>query len=62
MTRRSRVIGGNYGRQPMGHVVMLSAKSETTSLLNAEELGAKDYLIKPFDPSELLRVIERNIA
>ena len=42
-------------------VIMLTAKGETRSLLNAQELGATDYVIKPFDFKELLSLIGRYI-
>lgn len=42
-------------------VIMLSAKAETGSILNSQETGAIDYLIKPFDFQELLRYIRRYI-
>ncbi len=35
-------------------VIILSAYSETEKLLNAIDLGVVKYLIKPFDPDELL--------
>jgi len=35
-------------------IIILSAKGETTDKVNGLELGADDYLPKPFEPSELL--------
>jgi DNA-binding response OmpR family regulator len=35
-------------------ILMLSAKGETTDKVSGLELGADDYLPKPFEPSELL--------
>lgn len=35
-------------------IIMLSAKGETTDKVNGLEVGADDYLAKPFEPSELL--------
>lgn len=40
-------------------VIMVSAKSETDSLLTCRNLGATDYLIKPIDFEELLRYIRK---
>ena len=34
-------------------ILMLTAKGETTQKLKGFELGADDYLVKPFDPMEL---------
>ena len=42
-------------------VIMLTAKSETSSLLKAQSLGAADYVIKPFDFGELISLIKRYI-
>jgi DNA-binding response OmpR family regulator len=42
-------------------VIMLTAKSETKSLFKAQELGAADYIIKPFDFGELLSLVRRHI-
>jgi DNA-binding response OmpR family regulator len=38
-------------------VIILSAFSETEKLLNAIDVGVVKYLIKPFDPDELLEYI-----
>ncbi len=35
-------------------IIILSAKGETTDRVTGLELGADDYLAKPFEPSELL--------
>jgi DNA-binding response OmpR family regulator len=35
-------------------VLMLTAKSQTSSKVSALDAGADDYLTKPFDVSELL--------
>lgn len=35
-------------------VLMLTAKSESEEKLNGFNLGADDYLVKPFDPNELI--------
>lgn len=43
-------------------VIMLTAKKETSSIMQAQELRAEDYMTKPFDSAELLRSIRRYIA
>lgn len=35
-------------------ILMLSARTETRDRIHGLEIGADDYLIKPFDPAELL--------
>ena len=42
-------------------VVMLTAKGESRSILNAQDSGAADYLIKPCESSELLDTINRSM-
>ncbi|MBU2103063.1 MAG: response regulator [Candidatus Omnitrophota bacterium] len=40
-------------------VIMLTAKSESTSVMESQTSGATDYFIKPCDWQELLRYIKR---
>ena len=40
-------------------VLMLTAKGDTNAIMESQELKATDHLIKPFDPDELLRLIDR---
>ena len=40
-------------------ILMLTARGETNSIMQSEELGATDYLIKPYEPEELLSSIKR---
>ncbi|SKA08087.1 response regulator transcription factor [Selenihalanaerobacter shriftii] len=42
-------------------IVMLSAKAEEEDIKKAMKLGANDYLVKPFEPKELLSKIKDNI-
>jgi two-component system, OmpR family, alkaline phosphatase synthesis response regulator PhoP len=39
-------------------IIMLSAKSRTEDKVNGLKIGADDYLVKPFEPEELLAHIE----
>lgn len=43
-------------------VIMLSAKQEVTSVRDAIDLGADDYVRKPFRPLELLARVKAKIA
>jgi DNA-binding NtrC family response regulator len=47
---------------PTTKVVMLSCISDTRKVVRAMQLGAEDYLTKPFQPRDLVNVIERCIA
>jgi DNA-binding response OmpR family regulator len=49
--RRIRAMGGETGRVP---VLMLTAKGDPMDRVVGLELGADDYLPKPFEPRELL--------
>ena len=49
--RRIRALPGQLGRVP---VVMLTAKGDPMDRIVGLELGADDYLPKPFEPRELL--------
>ncbi len=40
-------------------VVMLTAKGESRSIFQAQDLGSTDYLIKPCDSKELLDTVKK---
>ncbi|MDD5730661.1 MAG: response regulator [Candidatus Omnitrophica bacterium] len=42
-------------------VIILSAKGASASIFEGQELGALDYIIKPFDIEELLKYIRKYI-
>ncbi len=41
--------------------IMLSAKSESKERIRCYQLGAQDYVTKPFNPEELAEVIKKNL-
>lgn len=41
--------------------IMLSAKAESKERIHCYQLGAQDYLTKPFNPEELEEVIKKNL-
>jgi CheY-like chemotaxis protein len=43
-------------------VIFLSAKAQQGDIEKGKSFGVVDYLTKPFDPSELLEVVERHIS
>lgn len=42
-------------------VIMLTSRGETEALLKADKLGSADYIIKPFEPEELLKMLKRYV-
>ncbi len=42
-------------------IVVCSAKSDPTTIRKVKELGANDYIVKPFDVSDLLNKISMHI-
>jgi two-component system alkaline phosphatase synthesis response regulator PhoP len=43
-------------------VIMLTSRHQDSDILDALKVGAADYLVKPFDPSELLARVARAIG
>ncbi len=43
-------------------VIFLSAKAQQGDIDRGKSYGVAEYLTKPFDPSELLEVVERHIS
>ena len=42
-------------------VIMLSQKRETHSIIEAQNLGASDYIFKPFLTEDLIKSVEKHI-
>jgi len=40
-------------------VVMLTSKTESQAIFRSQELMAVEYIIKPFEPQELLTIVKR---
>jgi len=55
LCRSIRTMGGSPGRVP---VLMLTAKGDSMDRILGLEIGADDYLAKPFEPRELLARIK----
>ena len=43
-------------------VVMLTGEGGTNCIMRAQRMGASDYLLKPFDPGDLTRVLGRFVG
>lgn len=48
----------NYPEQQL-LIVMLTARNNTSDIVNALQIGADDYVVKPFHMQELVLRIER---
>ena len=55
-TKIVRDISSEYG-EPV--IIMLTAKTEIEDVLDGLEIGADDYMKKPFDPRELVLRIKK---
>ena len=42
-------------------IIMLSGKSESKERVKSYQLGAQDYLTKPFNPEELIELVKKNL-
>lgn len=47
---------------PQARVAMLTSYREREVVQQAIQLGARDYVVKPFDPARLLAAVERLVA
>ena len=47
---------------PSARVVMCSALGQESKVLEAIKLGAKDFVVKPFQPDRVLSAIEKAVA
>ena len=52
-------LGGFTKHTP---VIMLSGKSESKERVKCYQLGAQDYLTKPFNPEELNELVKKNLS
>jgi DNA-binding response OmpR family regulator len=43
-------------------VIMLSGKTKSAERIKCYQLGAQDYLTKPFNPEELKEIVKKNLS
>ncbi len=53
-----RDIRAKKGREDIP-VIMLTSAHDRTSVIKTQKLGIRDYVLKPFDPEELLSRIKK---
>ena len=56
------ILSAIHGEGPRLPVIMMSAHGEIHDAVSAMKLGAVDYLVKPFDPAELVLRLNKAIA
>lgn len=47
------------GKDPSARVVMVSALGQESVVMQALKLGAKDFVVKPFQPEQIKQVVQR---
>ncbi len=50
------------GVDPNANVVMLTALGQESIVLEAIKAGAKDFVVKPFDPDRVLAAVQKVLA
>jgi DNA-binding NtrC family response regulator len=51
-----------HAGKPQLPIILMTAHHSTATAIEATKLGAYDYLLKPFDPAELLDMIDKAVA
>jgi two-component system chemotaxis response regulator CheY len=50
------------GTDPSARVVMCSALGQESKVLEAIKLGAKDFVVKPFQPARVIEAVDKALA
>ena len=50
------------GADPSARVVMCSALGQESKVLEAIKLGAKDFVVKPFQPARVIEAVDKALA
>lgn len=55
-------LGELQRREPRPRVIVCSSMSDEPTILEAIGLGARDYVLKPVDPSKLLAAVDKAVG
>ncbi|MFN2433290.1 MAG: response regulator [Gemmatimonadota bacterium] len=55
-------VRGILAEDPHARILMCSAMGQQALVLEAIEAGAKDFIVKPFQPARVLQAVERVLA
>lgn len=55
-------LGEIKRRDPQARVAMLTAMGQQTIVLEAIKAGARDFVVKPFEPERVLKAVEKLLA
>ena len=55
-------LGDIMGSDPSARVVMCSALGQESKVLEAIKLGAKDFVVKPFQPARVIEAVGKALA
>ncbi len=47
---------------PQAKVIMLTALGQQATMLQAMQAGAKDFLVKPYDPEQIMKALRKALA
>lgn len=50
------------GMDPQARVIMLTALGQESMVVQAVQAGARDYVVKPFDPNRVMMALQKALA
>jgi two-component system, chemotaxis family, chemotaxis protein CheY len=50
------------GIDPQARVIMLTALGQESMVVQAVQAGARDYVVKPFDPNRVMMALQKALA
>ena len=57
-----RVLRNVMETDPEARVIMITAVGQELVIKQCKQLGAKDYLVKPFDEDQVLKTVEKHLS